>query len=56
MPNIRQNWQKHHGDGFEVTPEEALVEGPAGVRVLSGGVGRARSARSWAAETIQCYG
>ena len=39
-----------------VTPEEALVEGPAGLRILSGGVGRARLANPTRRELGSLFG
>ena len=40
----------------QVTPEGALVEGPAGVKVLSGGVGRARLANPTRRELGKLFG
>jgi len=40
----------------DVSPEEALVEGPAGVKVLSGGVGRARLANPTRRELGKLFG
>ena len=39
-----------------VSPEEALVEGPAGVKILSGGVGRARLANPTRRELGKLFG